>query len=172
MSDLAYPRVQAHLARLKLPRLVECVDAVAQKAAKHEWTYLEFLNQLLDAEVSARNERDVATKTKLAHFPYMKTLGQFDSAFQPAINARQVRALATLSFVANDENVVFLGPPSVGKTHLAFDLGVTTIQQAISVCFTTVVDLLDQPHRDAKEDRLHTLCRPKLLILDQMRYRH
>ncbi len=84
MSDVAYPRVQAHLARLKLPRMAECLDTVAQEAAKHDWTYVEFLDQLLDAEVSARYERDVAMKTKLAHFPFVKTLDQFDFAFQPA----------------------------------------------------------------------------------------
>ena len=117
MSDVAYPRVQAHLARLKLPTMVECVDAVAQEAAKHDWTYIEFLDQLLDAEVSARYERDVAMKTKLAHFPFVKTLDQFDFAFQPAINERQIRELATLSFIANGENVLFLGPPGVGKTQ-------------------------------------------------------
>jgi DNA replication protein DnaC len=83
MSDVAYPRVQTHLARLKMPRMIECLDAVAQEAAKQDWTYIEFLEQLLDAEVSARYERDVAMKTKLAHFPFVKTLDQFDFAFQP-----------------------------------------------------------------------------------------
>ena len=144
MSDVAYPRVQAHLARLKLPTMVDCVDAVAQEAAKHDWTYIEFLDQLLDAEVSARYERDVAMKTKLAHFPFMKTLDQFDFAFQPAINERQIRELATMSFIANGENVLFLGPPGVGKTHLAIALGMAAIQKATSVYFITMVDLLDQ----------------------------
>ncbi len=116
---------------------------LAQEAAKHDWTYLEFLDHLLDAEVSARYERDVAMKTKLAHFPFAKTLDQFDFAFQPSISERQIRELATLRFVANGENVLLLGPPGVGKTHLAIALGMAAIQQAISVYFTTMVDLLD-----------------------------
>lgn len=174
MSDVAYPRVHTQLIRLKLPRMADCLDAVAQEAVRRDWTYIEFLDQLLEAEVSARYERDVAMKSKLAHFPFAKTLDQFDFAFQPAISERQVRELATLSFIANGENVLFLGPPGVGKTHLAIALGVAAIQQAISVYFTSMVDLLEQLHRDAKEDRLDhrlaTLCRPKLLILDEMGY--
>jgi DNA replication protein DnaC len=161
MSDVVYPHVHNQLARLKLPRMADCLDAIAQDAARHEWTYIEFLDHLLDAEISAR-------------FPFAKTLDQFDFAFQPAVSERQVRELATLSFVANGENVLFLGPPGVGKTHLAIGLGMAAIQQAVSVYFTTMVDLLEQLHRDAKEDRLDhrltTLCRPKLLILDEMGY--
>src|SRR5512143_1441321 len=129
MSDVAYPRVQTHLARLKLARMAECLDALAQEAAKHDWAYLEFLDRLLDAGVSARYERDVAMKTKLAHFPFVKTLEQFDFAFQPAISERQIRELATLSFIGNGENVLFLGPPGVGKTHLAIALGMAAIPQ-------------------------------------------
>lgn len=174
MSDVAYPRVHSHLARLKLPRMAECLDAVAEVASRHDWTYLQFLEQLLEAEVSARYQRDVTMKTKLAHFPFVKTLDQFDFSFQPTISERQIRELATLSFIANGENVLFLGPPGVGKTHLAIALGMVAIQHATSVYFTTTVDLLEQLHRDAKEDRLdhrlHTLCRPKLLILDEMGY--
>jgi DNA replication protein DnaC len=120
MSDLAYSRVQAHLARLKLPRMADCLDMLAEEAAKHEWTYLDFLDHLLESEVSARYERDVAMKIKLAHFPFLKTLEQFDFAFQPSISERQVRELATLRFIANGENVLLLGPPGVGKTQPAY----------------------------------------------------
>jgi DNA replication protein DnaC len=174
VNELTYQRVQAHLARLKLERMATCLDGLAEDAAKSDWTYLDFLAHLLEVEVSARYERDVAMKTKLAHFPVVKTLDQFDFAFQPSVSERQVRELATLRFIANGENVLLLGPPGVGKTHLAIALGMAAIREAVSVYFTSVVDLLDTIHRDAKEDRLDhrldTLCRPKLLILDEMGY--
>jgi len=174
MSELAYARVQSHLERLKLPRMAECLDGVAQQAVKESCTYVDFLDRLLETEVSARYERDVAMKIKLAHFPFLKTLETFDFAFQPSISERQVQELATLRFIANGENVLLLGPPGVGKTHLAIALGMAAISQAISVYFVSIVDLIEMIHRDVKEDRLahrlNTLCRPKLLILDEMGY--
>jgi len=174
MTQLVYDRVQGYLTRLKLARIQDYLDPLAEEATKKDWTYLEFLDQLLETEITARYERDVTMKTKLAHFPFLKTIDQFDFEFQPSINERQVRDLTTLRFVANGENLLLLGPPGVGKTHLAISLGVAAIAQGISVYFLTVVDLLDMLQKDIKEDRLNhrlkTLCRPKLLILDEMGY--
>jgi cytochrome P450 len=154
--------------------LPDCLDSLAEEAAKAKWTYLEFLDQLLTAEIAARTERDITMKTKLARFPFVKTLEQFDFAYQPSLNERQIKESATLRFVAQGENVLFLGPPGAGKTHLAIALGVRAISQGVSVSFVSLADLLDQLHKDAKEDRLshrlQVLCRPKLLSLDEMGY--
>jgi DNA replication protein DnaC len=174
MADLVYERVQTALTRLKLTRMSACLDSVAQDAARGEWSYLAFLDHLLEAETAGRYEREVAMKTKLAHFPLLKTLDQFDFSFQPSVPEKQVRELATMRFVAHGENVLLLGPPGVGKTHLAISLGMSAIAQSLSVYFVSIVELLEQLARDAAEDRLAArlaaLCKPKLLILDEMGY--
>lgn len=174
MSAVTYDRVQGQLERLKLTHLPARLDGLAEEATKQSWTYLDFLDRLLAAEIEARSARDIAMKTKLAHFPATKTLEDFDFAFQPSINERQIRELATLRFVASGENLLLLGPPGVGKTHLAIALGMLAISQGLSVYFLTVADLLDILQRDAKEDRLthrlQALARPKLVILDEMGY--
>jgi len=174
MTDLLYSRVQAALHSLNLLTLSDQLDTLAEQAAAKDWSYLEFLDQLTQAELSARFERDVLRKTRQAHLPFLKTLDQFDFTFQPSVNERQVRDLAAMRFVAHGENVLLLGPPGVGKTHLAVALGMAAIQQGLSVQFYAVADLLDILTRDAKADRLNqrlrVLCRPQLLILDEMGY--
>jgi DNA replication protein DnaC len=174
MSDLLYEKVQARLEQLKCKSMAEQMDTVAEQAAKAEWSYLEFLDHLLDTEVAARYDRDVTMKTKLAHFPFAKSLDVFDFTFQPSVNERQLRELATARFLTHGENILLLGPPGVGKTHLAIALGMAAIAQRHSVYFLTMVDLLEMLNKDVKEDRLshrlRTLCKPKLLILDEMGY--
>jgi DNA replication protein DnaC len=87
------PRGLASLYRLKLSRVPECLDQLTEVAAKEQWTYVEFLERLLETEVSARVERDVLMKTRLARFPFVKSLDQFDFTFQPALNEAQIREL-------------------------------------------------------------------------------
>jgi DNA replication protein DnaC len=174
MSELTAAHVEAQCARLKLTRLPDCLGSLAEEAAAQHWTYVAFLERVLAAEIEARTARDIAMKTKLARFPVRKTLEQFDFSFQPSINERQVRELATLRFIDQGANLLLLGPPGTGKTHLAIAFGLLAISQGLSVYFITVPDLLEQLERDAKEDRLtqrlQILCRPKLLILDEMGY--
>jgi DNA replication protein DnaC len=115
--SLTYDKVQAHLDRLKLTRVAELLDPLCEQASKEEISYLEFLERLLEAEASGRAERRLVAKTRLAHFPFVKTLADFDFAFQPSVDRKQIQELATMRCIHNAENVVFLGPPGVGKTH-------------------------------------------------------
>jgi len=95
------------------------VEAHLERAAKEEKGYTDFLTELLECEAAARRERYLRTRLRLAHLPAVKTLDQFDFSFQPSIDERQVRELKTLRFVHEASNVIFLGPPGVGKTHLS-----------------------------------------------------
>jgi DNA replication protein DnaC len=169
MEALTYARVHEHLGKLKLDRVAAVLDRVAEDAAKQEVPYVEFLDKLLEEEVAIRLARTVEMRTKLARFPFIKTLDQFDFGFQPSIDERLVRELATLRFIANAENVLFLGPPGVGKTHLAISLGLAAIAQGQHVYFLAAGELTHlQPEQ--MPARLAALCKPKLLIIDEMGY--
>jgi DNA replication protein DnaC len=172
--SLAYERVLGHLERLKLKRVSELLDPISEQATKDSLSYVDFLDRLLEAEASSRAERRLLAKTRLAHFPFHKTLADFDFSFQPSIDRKQIQELATLRFLAHGENVIFLGPPGVGKTHLAVALGMEAVAQGHNVYFITIPELLEELARDVQEnrlsDRLTKLRVPTLLVLDEMGY--
>jgi DNA replication protein DnaC len=174
MIDPLYQRVQDALNSLALTTMPSVLDSLTQQAAANNWSALQFLDELTQTELAARAERDVQRKMRLARFPFHKTLDEFDFAFQPSVNERQIRDLATMRFAAHAENILFLGPPGVGKTHLAVSLGICAILQGMSVLFYALPDLIQTLARDAKADRLNQrllmLSRPQLLIIDEMGY--
>ena len=169
MDALTYARVQDQLGKLKLDRIATVVDRLAEAAAKDNLPYLTFLDRLLEEETATRLARSVEMRTKLARFPFLKTLDQFDFGFQPSIDERLVRELATLRFVANAENVAPLGPPGVGKTHLAIALGLAAIAQGQHVHYLSAAELTTLTPQQMPQ-RLTTLSKPKLLIIDEMGY--
>lgn len=172
--SLQSDRLVGHMQRLRLTHLIAAYESLAQEAAQKNLPYLDFLEQLLESESQAKYDRNVKLKTQWAHFPYKKRLDQFDFSFQPSIDEKKIRELASLAFLERKENVILLGPPGVGKTHLAIALGVEAIVAAFSVYFVTLQDLLAQLVRAREENRLKEkmalLTKPKLLILDEIGY--
>lgn len=173
-TGLTYLKVQEQLEQLKLTQARFGLDRLAEAAASGQWSYTEFLGRLLEEELLARQARRLTTKQRLAHFPWVKTLDQFDFAFQPSVDEKQVRELASLRFIEQAQVVLVTGPPGVGKTHLAIGLGLEGVRAGYSVYFITLSELAEQVPRDRTEprwaERLRVLTHPRLLIVDEVGY--
>jgi len=162
------------LEKLKMETLAPQLDAILEQAAKRDLGYREFLTEVLGTEWSGRNLKTTEGRMRLSRFPWIKTLEGFDFSFQPSIDRKVIRELASLSFVGRAECVVFLGPPGVGKTHLAIALGVKAVEAGHSALFLTAEELNMRLSRARATGRLEAvlaqLARPKLLVLDELGY--
>lgn len=174
MSDLVHARVVERLGRLRLGHIAERVDALLSDAARKEPSYLDFIDQLLDEEVKSKQKKRVHMGIQIAHFPSVKTLEDFDFKFQPSVDGKLVKELATGRFIANAENVMLFGPPGVGKTHLAIGLGRAVVEAGHSVLFTTAMNLITSLSKAETEGQLHDklgfYAKPKLLVIDELGY--
>jgi DNA replication protein DnaC len=174
MVDPQMERVHRHLTRLKLTATRERLDGLIQGAAKADGTYLDFLDTLLTEEVASKDEKRTRMVTQIAHFPLKRTLDDFDFTLQPSIDRKLLKELETGRFVANGENVLLLGPPGVGKTHLAIGLGRKVIEQGASCLFVPAMGLVAQLMRAETEghleERLGHLAKPSILIIDEVGY--
>ena len=160
---------------LKLLAVGESYLDCSQKAAQDNISYTDFLEQLLNAEVSARQNRRKTIFTQMAAFPVIKTLEAFDYGFALGVKRKVIEELSSLAFIERAENIILLGPSGVGKTHLAIALGHRATQAGIKVRFTTAIDFmvqLDAGLRQGKLDdvmkRVLSSCR--LLIIDELGY--
>jgi len=162
------------LEKMKMDHLSAQLDAICEQASKRDLGYKEFLAEALQVEWSGRHQRGVEARLKMARFPWIKTLEQFDFTFQPSIDRKVVRELAGLSFVERAENVILLGPPGVGKTHLAIALGVRAVEAGHKVLFLSLESMISKLSKARRENRierqLQQLVYPKVLIIDEMGY--
>jgi DNA replication protein DnaC len=168
-------RLQEAFQQMGWVRIPEILHHYAEDAAKENISYLAFLDKLLQEELRAKQDRYLKTRTRMAKLPYHKTLGQFDFAFQPSIDEKRIKDLATLRFIEHQENLVFLGPPGVGKTHLAVALALEAIAQGKQVYFITAHDLvqtLQQAYQsNTIQQKIRMFLKADLLIIDEIGYR-
>ena len=150
------------------------LDQACQKAAADSWSYSHFLGWLLDGEIAERKRRGIELNLQFARFPYRKRLDDFDFAAQPSIDRRLVDELATGRFAGEGRNVILLGPPGVGKTHVAIALGVRAAELGMRVYFTSAMELARRLSKAMAENRLHremrNLVRPSVLVIDEVGY--
>lgn len=174
MSELLATRIRDGAVRLHLANLEENLDTLITRAEGATMGYLEFLDLVLEEETGVREGRRFRNALKLSGLPHHKTLDEFDFAFQPDLDARKIRDLASLSFVSGGGNVAFLGPPGVGKTMLAVALAVAACQAGFSIYFTTLDDMVrnlreaEAGGRFAK--KLQTYLKPSVLVVDEIGY--
>src|SRR5512135_396488 len=170
----AIERLQTSLNGLGLKAVEARLESLLEQASKKEPSYADFLDELLSCEIDARRSRYLKTRLQLAHLPYVKNFDQFDFSFQPSIDERQIRELRTLRFIHEASNVIFLGPPGVGKTHLSVALAEAAIQAGFGAYFMTAHELVHDLGRAYREGRLDRRMRvylaPKVLIIDEMGY--
>ncbi|HEU18633.1 MAG TPA: AAA family ATPase [Deltaproteobacteria bacterium] len=162
------------LEKMKMDHLSYQLDAVCEQAAKRDLGYREFLTEVLQTEWNGRYQKGVESRLRTTRFPWVKTLEQFDFAFQPSIDRKVIRELATLGFVDRAENIIILGPPGVGKTHLAIALGMKALEAGHKVLFMTLESMITRLTKARMENRverqLQQLFYPRVLIIDEMGY--
>lgn len=174
MTELLLHRVRRQLETLKLNTVKERLDEHLQRATERELSHLDMLDALLGDELATRAERGAVTRTNLAHFPTLKSLDSFDIDAQPSLDRKALAELKNLAFIERAENVVLLGPPGVGKTHLAIGLGLHAVQAGYRAYFVSAQDLLDLI-RIAQLDGIpghkqRHLGNVPLLIIDEIGY--
>lgn len=167
-------RLRAQLADLKMPGALEAIDDILRRIDAGELTAGPAMEALLGSHTALRNQRRLQTAMRSARLPAVKTLADFDFAFQPSVKRDQLDSLFTLRFLERKENVVFLGPPSVGKTHLAISLAVAAAESGRRVYYATLADLItwleDAQQAGHLTRRLRTLVFPSLMIVDEIGY--
>ena len=167
-------RIRAQLADLKMPGALEAVDDVLTRVDGGGVTASEAIEQLLGAQITLRNNRRLQAAMRSSRLPAIKTLDDFDFSFQPSIKREQIDSLHELGFLARKENVIFLGPPGIGKTHLAISLAIAAAQSGRRVYYGALADLITSLE-EAKTAgqlgrRLKILTYPSLLVIDEIGY--
>lgn len=173
-ADTIYQQLRGHLAYLKLGAAADALAPALEAAERDKPGYTQFLHDLLATEVAASEQRRLDGRMRFSKLPAHKTLEQFDFTAQPTLDRRLVEDLATLRFVEEKSNCLLIGPPGVGKTHLAIALGHRAVHAGYRVYYTTAADLVARTSRAAMDGRWANTMRfwagPQVLIVDELGY--
>ena len=174
MSDvLTVERIESNLIRLRLSRIREILQQVIKAAEEKGKSYLSFLDDLLEEEVAHKEQRRVEIALKISGLPFIKSIDEFDFTFHPKLDRQKVMSLFDLTFIRQKGNVIFLGPPGVGKTHLAISLALKACQAGISIYFTNMEDLIKKLRKDyeaGKPGKGRSYYKSSLVIVDEVGY--
>ena len=172
-GTLVMDRIESNLNRLKLSRIYEVLGSLAKTAEEQGKSYLSFLDELLEEEVAAKEQRRIETALRISGLPYIKSIDDFDFVFQPGLDKQKIMGLFDLSFIREKGNVIFLGPPGVGKTHLAVSLALKACQSGMSIYFTNMEDLiikLRKDHEAGKPGKGRGYYKSSLVVVDEVGY--
>lgn len=174
MNNTTYAQLCSNMEQLKLTQMLLHLDEVTDFVTTNSLSFTEGLLKLSNYEVDFKEKNASRSMIKAAAFPFVKELKDYDFEFQPSVNEQKQKELCTLGFLEKNENIVFLGPSGVGKTHLATAIGVAAAKKRISTYFIKCSDLLQQLKKAKLENRLDArlrhFCHYKLLIIDEIGY--
>lgn len=166
--------LQNNLQELSLSKMCEILPNVIDKSVKNKMALQDSLLELTNAEIEFRDQRARKINIITSHFPYQKTIKDFDFSYQPSINKEQIMDLMTLRFMETKSNVIFIGSSGVGKTHLATAIGIEAASQRISTYFVNFSTLMEKFKQAAKENRVEKIVKHylkyTLLIIDEIGY--
>ena len=173
-EQLVLERLAENLTRLRLPKTREVLLEMIKTAESESWSYLTLLDRLTDEEVCQKEQKRLTSVLRSSGLPYVKTIDEFDFAFQPGIDKREVMSLFDLTFIERRDNIIFLGPPGVGKTHLAGALAVKAAQCGHTICFTTMSELIRKLRMDRETGSIGKNRRSyqwaRLVVVDEVGY--
>ncbi|MHC4164742.1 MAG: IS21-like element helper ATPase IstB [Planctomycetota bacterium] len=169
---MATQPLDTRLRRLRLGYMAQAYEAHHAESIKAKHSFLEFFEALVDGELAARENKGLMKRIKAARFPVVKTLEDFDFDFQPRLDVKLVKSLASCDFIEKKHNAILVGQPGTGKTHLALGLGMKAVEKGYRVRFTTIQDLAATLRAamadETTEERIADFTEPDLVVLDEL----